>query len=50
MKERFAKKDSFANLLNEFAVVFGVIAAGSKCMCIYHNLLRPEGIEKFKRN
>lgn len=49
MKKFFEKKMSLANTLMSFAVVFGIIAANSRCMCIYHDLPQPKGIEKFKR-
>lgn len=47
MKRFLLKKPSVVNFLTSFALVFGFIAANSRCMCIYHDLPKPKGLEKF---
>lgn len=41
---------SHVNVLASLAMVFSVLAANSRCVCIYHQPSIPEGLQKLKRS
>lgn len=43
------KKYSKLNVLASFALFFSAIAANTKCMCIFHQLDKPENLKKLKK-
>ena len=38
-----------ANLIASLAMAFCVIAANSRCVCIYHQPKMPDGLQKLKK-
>lgn len=39
-----------ANILAGLALVFSVVAANSRCVCIYHQPKMPEDLQKLRKS
>lgn len=37
------------NGLASFALIFSIFAANSRCMCIYHEIEKPEELKKLRK-
>lgn len=42
-------KNNFQNIVCLIAMMFSVIAANSRCMCIYHDLEKPEELKRLRK-
>lgn len=38
-----------ANMLASFALIFSIMAANTKCMCIFHQPKKPESIKSLRK-
>lgn len=38
-----------ANMLASFALVFSIMAANTKCMCIFHQPNKPESLKDLRK-
>lgn len=48
IKHKISRKN-FQNAVCLVAMVFSVIAANSRCMCIYHDLEKPKELKNLRK-
>lgn len=41
-------KTNLVKIICSYAMIFSVVAANSRCMCIYHDLEKPEELKTLK--
>lgn len=49
IKDLLKMKLMVANGLASLALTFSVLAANSKCMCIYHEIKKPEELKRLRK-
>lgn len=42
-------KTNLVKIICSYALMFSVVAVNSRCMCIYHDLDKPEALKKLKK-
>lgn len=49
IRKFFCNKIGIAKGLAAMALIFSVFAANSRCMCIYHEIEKPEKLKKLRK-